>query len=167
MAVIIDDTDGQWIALSGLTISISLVLVAILFNEAAITGYYSSYAALEFPKEQIREITTQTQESAKSAAQLAWELNHTSNETVLSNFTALLSNYSAQMNTIYAVHGETVSITLFNYTTGANDTYSYSSGNIPLFNSSNHTLDNIWLNISYNDGTTRYASEPEIIEMKQ
>lgn len=165
MAGMIDDTDGQWIALSGLTISTSLVLVAILINQAAITGYYSSYAALEFPKEKIRGITTQTQESAKSAAQLAWELNHTSNKTVLSNFTSLLSNYSAQMNTIYAVHGETVSITLFDYTTGANDTYYYSSG-IPLFNSS-HTIDNLWLNISYDDGTTRYASEPEIIEVKR
>ena len=166
MAGVIDDTDGQWIALSGLTISISLVLVGILVNQAAITGYYSSYAALEFPKEKIREITMQTQESAKSAAQLAWEFNHTSNETVLSNFTALLNSYNAQMNTIYAVHGETVSVTLFNYTKGANDTYSYSSGGIPLFNSS-HTIDNIWLNISYYDGTTRYASEPEIIEVKQ
>lgn len=168
MAGVIGDTDGQWIALSGLTISISLVLVAILVNQAAITGYYSSYAALEFPKERIREITTQTQESAKNAAQLAWELNNTTNETVLSNFTAFLSSYNAQMNTIYAVHGETVSITLFNYTNGTNDTYTYSSPeNIALFNSTNHAIDRIWLNISYSDGTTSYASEPEIIEVKQ
>ncbi len=150
MAGIIDDDVGQWIALSGLTISTSLVLVAILVNQAAITGFYSSYAALEFPKEKIREITAQTQESAKNAAQLAWELDNTSNETVLSNFTALLSSYNAQMNTIYAAHGETVNITLSK----------------AVFNSS-HSIDIIWLNISYNDGTTRYASEPEIIEVKQ
>ena len=153
MAGIIDDTDGQCIALSGLTISISLVLVAILVNEAAITGYYSSYAALEFPKEKIREITAQTQESAKNAAQLAWNYSgglHATNESVLNNFTALLSNYSAQMNTIYAVHGETVNITLSK----------------AVFNSS-HSIDIIWLNISYDDGTTRYTSEPEIIEVKQ
>lgn len=167
MAGIIDDTDGQWIALSGLTISLSLVLIAILVNQAMITGYYSSYAALEFPKEKIRGITTQTQESARNMAQLACELDNTSNETVLSNFTALLNSYGGQMNTIYAVHSETVGITLFNYTNGTNETYFYSSGSIPLFNSSNHTIDNIWLNISYDDGITNYSSEPEIIEMKQ
>ncbi|MCZ7355711.1 MAG: hypothetical protein O8C66_02970 [Candidatus Methanoperedens sp.] len=150
MASVIDDTDGQWIALSGLATSLSLVLVAVLINQAAVTDYYSSYAALEFPKETIREITAQTQESAKSLAQLAWELNHTGNETVLSNFTVLLSSYNAQVSMIYAIHGETVDITLSK----------------AVFNS-NHNIDLIWLNISYNDGITRYASEPEIIEMKQ
>ncbi|MGB8216795.1 MAG: hypothetical protein WCE94_05775 [Candidatus Methanoperedens sp.] len=172
MAGIIDDTGGQWIALSGLTISISLVLVGILVNQAAITGYYSSYAELEFPKEKIRQITTQTQGTARSAAQLAWELDNRSTRTngsVLKNFTAILSNYSAQMNTIYAVHGETVNITLFSYINGTTeDTFYYSPApeNISLFNSSNH-IDNLWLNISYDDGTTSYASEPEIIEVKQ
>jgi hypothetical protein len=149
MAGIIDSTDGQWIALSGLTISVSLVLIAILVNEAAITGYYSSYAPLEFPKEKLRELTTQTQESATSAAQLAWELNHTSDETVLNNFTALINSYSDQMNTIHAVHGETVNITISK----------------TVFNSS-HSIDIIWLNVSYDDGITRYSSEPEIIEVQ-
>jgi hypothetical protein len=149
MAGIIDDTGGQWIALSGLTISIALVMIAILVNQAAITGYYSSYAALEFPKEKIRELTTQTQESATSAAKLAWELNHTSDETVLYNFTALLNSYNDQMNTIHAVHGETVNISISK----------------TVFNSS-HSIDIIWLNVSYDDGITHYASEPEIIEVK-
>ena len=150
MASVIDDTGGQWIALSGLAISLSLVLVAVLINQAAVTGYYSSYAALEFPKEQIREITTQTQESAKGAAQLACELNNPRNETVLSNYTALNRSYNAQTSMIYAVHGETLNITLVK----------------SAFNST-HDIDIIWLNISYNDGTTRYASETEIIEVKQ
>jgi hypothetical protein len=150
MAGIIYDEGGQWIALSGLTISLSLVLVAALINQAAVTGYYSSYASFEFPAERIREITAQTQESAKSAAQLAWTLNHTSNETVLLHFTKLLSSYSSQMNAIYAVHGVTVNITVSKV----------------VFDPKNN-IDIIWLNISYNDGTTRYASEPEIIEMNQ
>ena len=59
-------------ALSGLTISLSLIAVAVLINQAAITGYYSSHAALEFPKNQIRELVAETQESAKSEAVLAW-----------------------------------------------------------------------------------------------
>ena len=77
MASVVDDTKGQWIVLSGLTISVILILIAVLINQASITGYYSSYAALEFPKESIRELTIQTRDSAKSTAELAWELNHT------------------------------------------------------------------------------------------
>lgn len=68
MASIIGDTGGQWIVLSGLTISLSLITVAVLFNQAAITGYYSSYASLEFPKDKIRELTVQTHESVKCSA---------------------------------------------------------------------------------------------------
>ncbi len=167
MAGLIDDAGGQWIALSGLTISLSLIVVGVLINQAAITGYYSSHAALEFPKNQIRELVAETQESAKGMAQLAWELNNSSNETVLSNFTILINNYSEQVNTIYAVHSMTVNITLFNPTKD-NDTFTYPP-NIPIFNSTNstsHKIENIWLNISYDDGTTRYVLAPEIIEMK-
>jgi hypothetical protein len=166
MASLINDDKAQWITLSGLTISLSLVIVAILINQSAVTGYYSSYATLEFPKEQIRELKTQTHETAKSAAQFAWMLNNTSNEAVFSNFTMLINNYSEQVNTIYAVHGRTVNITLFNYNQ-VNDTYSYPPNKIPIFNSTNKKIENIWLNISYDDGTTRYASTPEIIEVKQ
>jgi hypothetical protein len=165
MASLINDDKGQWITLSGLTISLSLVIVAILVNQAGVTGYYSSYAILEFPKEEIRELKTQTHETAKSAGQFAWALNSTSNLAVFSNFTMLMNNYSEQVNTIYAAHGRTVNITLFNYT---DDTY-YQSGNIHIFNSTipnNHKIENIWLNISYDDGTTDYSSTPEIIEVK-
>jgi NAD(P)H-dependent flavin oxidoreductase YrpB (nitropropane dioxygenase family) len=162
MASLIKDDKGQWITLSGLTISLSLVIVAILINQAGVTGYYSSYAVMEFPKEQIRELKTQTHETAKSAAQLAW--NNTSNVAVFSNFTMLINNYSEQVNTIYAAHGRTVNITLFNYN---NDTYTYQPDNITIFKSTNHTIENIWLNISYDDGTTNYSSTPEIIQVKQ
>ena len=165
MADLIDDTRGQWIALSGLTISLSLIAVAVLINEAAITGYYSSNAALEFPKNQIRELVSQTEETARSEAQIAGELNNSTNGSILTNFTALINNYSEQVNTIYSMHGVRANITIFNYNhTG--DICSYSPGNISIFNSSsNHKIDHIWLNISYDDGTTHYNLEPYIIEM--
>jgi hypothetical protein len=167
MASLINDTKGQWITLSGLTISLSLVIVAIIINQSAVTEYYSSYAVMEFPKEQIRELKTQTQETARSAAQHAWVLNNnTSNKAVFDNFTILINNYSEQVGTIYAIHGRTVNIAIFNNTL-ENDNYTYTPSNIPIFNSTNHKIENIWLNISYDDGTTSYDSTPEIIEVIQ
>ena len=165
MAGLIDDTKGQWIALSGLTISLSLIAVAVLINEAAITGYYSSNAAMEFPKNQIRELVAQTEETARNEAEIARGLNNSSNGSIITNFTGLTNNYSQQVNTIYSMHGIRTNITIFNYT-NTGDRYTYSPGNIPIFNSSNnHKIDHIWLNISYHDGTTNYSLEPYIIEM--
>ena len=165
MAGLIDDTSGQWIALSGLTISLSLIAVAVLVNEAAITGYYSSNAALEFPKNQIRELVAQAEETAISEAQISRGLNNSSNESIFINFTGSINNFSQQVNTIYSMHGVRTSITIFNYNqTG--DRYSYSSSNISIFNSSSdHKINHIWLNMSYDDGTTNYNLAPHIIEM--
>lgn len=162
MASLINDDKGQWITLSGLTISLSLVIVAILINQSAVTGYYSSYAALEFPKEQIRELKTQTHETAKSAAEFAM-LNNTNKDVVYSNFTQLLNSYNEQITTIYAVHGRTVNITLYSLNTVS---YTYIPDNISMFNSTNNNISSIWLNITYDDGTTKYASKPEIFEVK-
>ncbi|MHC1575747.1 MAG: DUF7261 family protein [Methanosarcinaceae archaeon] len=150
MANLKDDTRGQWILLSGLTIAISLVTVAVLLNQATVTGYYSSNAALEFPKEQIRDLTTQTRETAQSATLLAYQLNQSTNLSVPTIITTLLENYSMQTSILYASHGETVDIRVSNVS----------------MNTSNTTIvDSIWMNISYYDGNTFYSSEPEIIEV--
>ncbi|MEA1985555.1 MAG: hypothetical protein U9N13_07905 [Euryarchaeota archaeon] len=150
MADLKDDTRGQWILLSGLTIAISLVTVAVLLNQSAVTGYYSSNAALEFPKEQIRDLTMQTRETAQSATLLAYQLNQSTNQTVPTIITTLLQNYSTQTGILYASHGETVDIRVSNIS----------------MNTSNSTIvDSIWMNISYYDGNTFYSSEPEIIEV--
>lgn len=150
MAGIKDDTEAQWILLSGLTISISLIAVAVFINQAAITGYHSANAVFDFPKDEIRELVAQTRETTTTSAQIAWELNHASNESVLHNFTRLFHSYTAQLATLYAAQGSTVNITLSK----------------AVFNSTHH-IDTVWLNISYNDGTTSYASQPEIIEVRQ
>lgn len=152
------DENGQWIVLSGLTISLSLVAVAVLINQGAITGYYSSYAALEFPKDHIRELIAQTHETAKSAAQMAWQLNNTSNESVNSTFTVLLNNYSSQVSMLYAAHGENINITL-----------SKSPDCLinPDFNATTHSIEKICLSINYNDGITKFISDPEIIEVEE
>lgn len=150
MAGIRDDSSAQWIILSGFAISMSLIALAVLINQTSVTGYYSANAALEFPKEQIRDITSQTRETSIDAARIAWELNHTSNETVLQNFTRILNNYNNQVSILYAAHGETVNINISKV----------------IFAPTSY-IDTIWLNISYNDGKTYYASEPEIIKVTQ
>lgn len=144
------DTSAQWIMLSGFTVSLTLIAVAILINQATITGYHSSNTALDFPKEQIRELVTETKKASEKSADLAWQLNHTSNDSVLENFTSLINSYDSQASTIYASHGETIDIEIAGFSRENNSTY----------------IDSVWLNISYNDGKTYYSSKPEIVEVK-
>ena len=150
MADLKNDTKGQWILLSGLTIAISLVTLVVLLNQSVVTGYYSSNAALEFPKEQIRDLTTQTRETAQSVTLLAYQINQSTNLSIPVIITTLLENYSTQTSMLYASHGETVDIQVANVS----------------MNTSNTTIVNsIWMNINYYDGNTFYSSEPEIIEV--
>ncbi|CAD7771306.1 hypothetical protein FHEFKHOI_01011 [Candidatus Methanoperedenaceae archaeon GB50] len=150
MAGLMEDTSGQWIVLSGLTVSISLIAVAVFMNQAATTGYHSANAVLEFPKDEIRELVADARAAAKNSAMLAYSLNNTSNESVLANLTPLILNYSSQVEILYSAHGSTVNITLSDV----------------VWNSTNPTeIDTLKLNITYNDGTTFYAAEPVIVEV--
>ncbi len=156
MAGLVGDSSGQWIVLSGLMVSVSLVIVAVLVNEAAITGYYSSSAPIDFPKGELRELTAQTHETAMSAAQLAWSLNNTTNKSVWDNFTNIMENYSRQVSMIYAAHGDTVNITPIS---------PYNTGDTCTQFNENTSLDIVCMNIIYSDGTTSYSSEAERIEV--
>lgn len=148
-----DNTQGQWIALSGLIISLILIGLAALANQAMLAGYHSSNAALEFPKENIRELTSHTRDNAKIIRDLSLNINSTSNETVPAIFEGLFQNYSSQIEKLHAAHGETVDVSLISINS-TNGTY-------------NDDVDMVLVNIRYNDGNTHYVSEPEMIEVKK
>ncbi|MBP2031025.1 hypothetical protein J2755_001973 [Methanohalophilus levihalophilus] len=146
------DTSGQWILLSGLVIAIMLVVVATLFNQVNITGYYASNAALEFPKEDIRELSTQTRLTTSQAYDKAVIINQSSNQTIEQITTSLIQSYNSQLSTIYASHGKAVDVEVANFTYGPNNSTEIVS---------------IWVDITYDDGTTFYSAEPEIVEVNQ
>ncbi len=152
MAGLKKNTSGQIIILAGFAICISLIALAVLVNQAMITGYYSSNAALEFPKHQIRDITSQTRESSVSMTDIALRLNQSNNQSIGDNYRSLFNQYGRQMKKIYAGHGEDVSLSLsdMNLTVNGTDFSAQST---------------VWANITYNNGMTYYTSRPEIIEV--
>jgi hypothetical protein len=81
-------------------------------------------------------------------------MNSTTNETIPVAFEQLFDNYSIQMKKLYAVHGEVVDVTFVS----VNST----SGNYTM-----NDIDLVHVNINYDDGTTHYVAEPEIIEVKK
>ncbi|MDK2826365.1 hypothetical protein SAMN04488589_2620 [Methanolobus vulcani] len=148
------DTKGQWIALSGLVISLILIGLAVLANQAILAGYHSSNAALEFPKENIRELNLHTHDNARMIRSMSFYINSTTNETVPDAFDQLFDNYSIQMKKLYAVHGEVVDVSMvsINSTTGK-----YTMDDIDM----------VLVNITYDDGITHYVAEPELIEVNK
>lgn len=152
MADLTDNTSGQLIILSGFVLCFSLVALAMLVNQTMISGYHSSNAVLEFPKHQIRDITSQTRESCVYITELAIELNQSNNKSIEENYRLLFKDYAEQMATLYAGHGEEV--TLSSPIDNGSITYN------------NLNISTVWVNITYNNGMTYYSSEPEIIEVR-
>lgn len=146
-----DDTKGQWIALSGLVISLIIISLALLANQAVIAGYYSSNAALELPKEDIRELNLQTRENAKMVMDLSYEINSSSNQSMSTLYTGLFSDCSEQMRYLYAVHGESIDVSLVNVTYNTTGT---------------SVTGQVWANITFDDGKTDYVCAPEIIDVE-
>ena len=147
------DNKGQWIVLSGLVISLILVAIAVLANQAVINGYYSSNAVLELPKDDIRELTLQTRENTRMILDMSYELNQTKNETVPVIFKDIFINCNDQMKALYAIRGQAIDTRMMQ---------------MQITNETNMSgKDIIWVNIEYNDGRTRYVSSPEVIEVEK
>lgn len=120
----IKDESGQWILLSGLIVATSIIILALMLNQAMGTGYQSSQAILEFPKHEIRELISETRREVNIAAFEAWNLsggpNVTGNATkdelnrtaIQSNFTNMTLNYTSSIDYIYAYHGQMVNISV-------------------------------------------------------
>jgi hypothetical protein len=148
------DTTGQWIALSGLVISLIIIGLAVLANQAVLAGYHSSNAALEFPKENIRELNLHTRDNAQMIRDMSFYMNSTTNETIPDAFEQLFDNYSMQMKKLYAVHGEVVDVSFVSINS--------TSGNYTM-----DDIDMVLVNITYDDGATHYVAEPELIEVNK
>jgi hypothetical protein len=153
MAGLRDNTSGQLIILSGFMLCFSLVTLVLLVNQAMITGYHSSNAVLEFPKHQIRDITSQTREGCVHMTALALDLNQSNNLSIDHNYRSLFSQYGQQMSMLYAGHGEEV-------------TFNLSAMNLTSMATNTSNVSTVWVNITYNNGMTYYSSEPEIIEVE-
>lgn len=151
MAGLRENTSGQLIILSGFVLCISLVTLAVLVNQAMITGFHSSNAVLDFPKQQIRDITSQTRDSCVSITELA--INQNNYQSIESNYNSFFDQYKQQMAILYAAHGEEV-------------TFSLSKMNLTSIGTNTSAGGTVWVNITYNNGMTYYASEPEIIEVE-
>ena len=105
-----DDKNAQWLLLSGFMVSMVVIGLAILLNQAMISSHQSAQAEQDFPKHDILEMRSET---FKEAIRL--NLNNNTNS---AEFDDTMSQYLENLDTLYLMHGEHVNITVVNTTNG-------------------------------------------------
>ena len=161
---LVKDERGQWIISAGFLVSVSIIILALLLNQAMMGGYQSSGAILEFPKHEIRELVQETHREVNTAAERAWnmsgepivtgiEANDSINRTAMrKNFTSIMLNYTNSVEYLYATHGQMVYMNI-------------SSVNFSTSNGTANEILYVNVTILFSDGVTTCTFEPEIIEM--
>lgn len=138
---LIRDEQGQWILMGGLMVSIGMIVLSLLLHQAMMSGYQSSQAVLNFPKEDIRELVRETEREVMTAAELANRAGATD------NFNKTILNYSSNIRLLYADHGQIVNISVLDIT---------------LDGSNN--ISNANVSVTFIDGVTTYKYSPLVIE---
>ena len=143
---LVKDERGQWIISAGFLVSVSIIILALLLNQAMMGGYQSSAAILEFPKHEIRELVQETHREVIIAADRA-NTHNTTEKDVRANFT--IANFTNQTLRIYATHGQMV----------------YMNVSSLSFNNITNKTEKVNVTILFSDGVTTCTFDPEIIEM--
>jgi len=92
---------GQWIILSGLILTLGLVSLVIILNQAMSAGYKVSTAETDFPNRAITEIYEETVRTAKLVRS--------------DKFNDSMKDYANDISNIYASHGVLVDINVTMY----------------------------------------------------
>ncbi|MBE0517513.1 MAG: hypothetical protein IBX41_09065 [Methanophagales archaeon] len=91
---------GQWIILSGLILTLGLVSLVILLNQAMSAGYKVSVAETDFASREITEIYEETVRTAKLVHGKSLEFNGS------------MADYATNISRIYAARGVILEITV-------------------------------------------------------
>lgn len=132
MVRLIGDDEGQWILMSGVTIAVGLIVLALVLNQAMLSGSQSSGAETYFPKNDIREL----REESRMEARRMW---HETGDSL--NFTDASRDYSRRVAAIYASHGQVANVTM---------------------TTTDNPNTNISIRVSFSDGTTYYTDSFEV-----
>ena len=101
---LISEKSGQWIVLSGFAVSLVIISLSLLLNQAMISSHQSAQAEQDFPKNDILELRSETY---KEAIRISLNENITVEE-----FNATMTQFLINTDTLYLMQGEHVGITV-------------------------------------------------------
>ena len=113
-----DNNNAQWIMLSGFAVSLVVIGLALLLNQAMISSHQSAQAEQDFPKHDILELRSET---FKEAIRLNANVDS-------DDFNDTMSQYRENIDTLYLMHGEHVNISIADTTSGTAVTIKFTDG---------------------------------------
>lgn len=138
-----DDDQAQWLLLSGVIISIGLVALLLLLNNAVLTGHSSSQSIISFPKNELRDLRSNSISEITLLGETINKDNGIPDEDKVQAFNDNFTRYFKETYNMSLIHGGLIDIVAIPKT----DTSS--GGNL--------IISNVSLSIKYYDDTTTYS----------
>jgi hypothetical protein len=145
-----DDT-GQWLLLGSMIVAVGLAVLIVFVNQSVLAGHSSSGSIMDFPKNDIRELRTETVNEAYLIGTDA-NLQGASLADRQSRFKTQFSKFVEEARYMFSSKGSDVNIRFYE---GLN--YSGLPGG--------QTMDNVTLVLYYDNGDTQY-NETRIVYLK-
>lgn len=138
----LDGTDGQWLLLSAIVVSIGLGALVLLLNMAILSGHSSTQSIMSFPKNQIRDLRYNCVSEVGVIGSMVNKDNTLPSKTDV--FNDSYGRFVSETSAYYAAHGTLISIDFSPHTIN-----NESLGQVKITNVS--------LDIMFDDGTTIYT----------
>jgi hypothetical protein len=145
------DETGQWLLLGSMIVAVGLAVLIVFVNQSVLAGHSSSGSIMDFPKNDIRELRTETVSEVYIAGTDA-NLYGATLADRQSRFETMFDRFVEEARYLYWSRGSDVNIS---YSEGLN--YSNLTGG--------QSLDYVTLLLYYNNGDTQY-NETKIVYLK-
>jgi hypothetical protein len=131
------DDSGQFLLLTGVIISIGMVILLIFLNQSSIAGHSSADSIMSFPKSDIRDIRNETIGEAYLIGDRENKNTSHNSSMKMNMFNASFSQFASNVTRLYEEKGCLVNLTA-----------------VPALD--NGTISNATISIYYNNGETLY-----------
>ncbi|WP_174589797.1 hypothetical protein [Methanocella conradii] len=137
MTKVLRDDSGQFLLLTGVIISIGMVILLIFLNQSSIAGHSSADSIMSFPKNDIRDIRNETIGEAYLIGERENKNTLHNTSMKMNMFNASFNQYASNVTRLFEEKGCSVNLTA-----------------VPALD--NSTISNATIYIYYNNGETRY-----------
>ncbi len=136
---LIENRDAQFMLLAGFIIGIGLVITTVMLNSVIFEGNMAIGAGTEPSKNDIINLIQITNDETRAAYRNVTNGSASNDSRIIANFTRQTQNFSYNLSTIYALHGESMNLS-WNVSNWNNSNYAYFTDNGTVGGSANWTV---------------------------
>jgi hypothetical protein len=139
MMGLIGNRDAQFMLLAGFIIAIGLVITTVMLNSVIFEGNMAVGAGTEPSKNDIINLIQITNDETRAAYRNVTNGSASNDSRIIANFTRQTQNFSDNLSTLYALHGEGVNLS-WSVSNWNNSNYAYFTDNGSVNGAANWTV---------------------------